>query len=49
MEFKKIWFEEFGEEITIEDAEREGYRILNLFKVIYKKIPINADLLKNEE
>ncbi len=42
-EFKKIWLKEFGEEISTEMAEDEGSRLINLFKAIYREIPIIND------
>ena len=37
-EFKKIWFEEFGEEISDERATELGINLLMLFNYIYRPI-----------
>lgn len=39
MDYQKIYKQTFGEEISYEEAERQGIRLLRLFKVIYKPIP----------
>jgi hypothetical protein len=41
-EFKKIWKLEFGEDIDDDMAEEQGQRLLNLFKEIYRPIPIEV-------
>jgi len=46
-EFKKIWFEEFGEEISDEKAAELGINLLSLFNVIYKPVP--KSWLQNSE
>lgn len=38
-EFKEIYKEEFGEDISDEEAIDLGTRLINLFKVIYRPIP----------
>lgn len=38
-EYQKIFKEEFGEEISDEEAREQGERLIQLFKVIYKPIP----------
>ena len=39
-EFKKIWLDEFGEVIDDNMAEEQGQRLLNLFKEIYRPMPV---------
>lgn len=43
-EFQAIYKKEFGEDISIEKADELGTKMLRLFKLIYKPIP----LVKNE-
>ena len=38
-EFKKIWLEEFGEEISDEKATELGINLLTLFDKIYRQVP----------
>lgn len=38
-EFKSIWKEEFGEEISDKKALEQATSLLNLFRVISKPIP----------
>jgi len=38
-EFKKIWLEEFGEEISDEKATELGINLLTLFDTIYRPVP----------
>jgi hypothetical protein len=38
-EFKAIYSEEFGEEISEAEAQEMGEKLLFLFKVIYRPIP----------
>ena len=38
-EFKKIWREEFGEEISDEKASELGINLLTLFNAIYRPVP----------
>ncbi len=38
-EYQKIYKEEFGEEISEDEAIEQGERLIQLFKVIYKPIP----------
>ena len=35
-DFKRIWKEEFNQELTDEKAKEVGVRLLNFFKVLYK-------------
>ena len=42
-EFKKIWVEEFGEEISDEQAVELGTNLLTLFHHIYR--PVKKDWL----
>ena len=37
-EFKKIWREEFGEDISDEKAAEEGINLLTMFDAIYRPI-----------
>ena len=45
--FKKIWMEEFGEEIPDEKAVELGINLLTFFDKIYR--PVKKDWLKNNE
>ena len=38
-EFKKIYREELGEEISDSEAQEMGESLLSLFKIIYRPIP----------
>ena len=38
---KETYKEEFGEEISSQDANSMGLNLLNLFKIIYKPMPKN--------
>ncbi len=38
-EFKAIYSEEFGEEISGAEAQEMGEKLLSLFRVIYRPIP----------
>lgn len=35
-EFKQIWKEEFGEDLTDDKAREAGERLLSFFKLLYK-------------
>lgn len=37
-EFKRLWLEEFGEEISDEQAMEVGTNLLNLFNHIYRPV-----------
>lgn len=37
-EFKRIWKEEFGEDISDEKATEEGINLLTMFDAIYRPI-----------
>ena len=37
--FKKIWLEEFGEEISDDKAAELGINLLTLFNAIYRPVP----------
>ena len=37
-EFKKIWKEEFGEDISDEKAAEQGINLLTMFDAIYRPI-----------
>lgn len=37
--FKEIYFTEFGKRISDEEANKKGWELLNLFKLIYEPIP----------
>lgn len=37
-EYRKIYKEEFGKEISKEEARRQGTNLVNLMKLIYKPI-----------
>ncbi|MGD0577121.1 MAG: hypothetical protein ABSA74_03550 [Candidatus Staskawiczbacteria bacterium] len=49
-EFKKIWFEEFGEEISDEKAAELGINLLTFFDKIHRPVKKNwwQELLKKE-
>jgi len=38
-EFKQIYKAEFGEEISDQEATEKAIRLINLIRVIYRKIP----------
>jgi hypothetical protein len=42
-EFRQIYKQEFGEEISKEKADQLGTNLVDLFKIIYKKIPEGSD------
>ena len=44
-EFKKIWREQFGEDISDEKATEQGIKLLTLFKAIYR--PIKKEWVDN--
>jgi hypothetical protein len=37
-EYQQIYKQEFGEEISSEEAKEQGIRLLRLFNIIYKPI-----------
>jgi hypothetical protein len=41
-EFKEIYFKEFGEEISDQEAREEAESLISLFKIIYRPIPEEA-------
>lgn len=43
LEYQKIYKQEFGEEITFDEAKEQGMRLLRLFDIVYK--PIDENLL----
>ena len=38
-EFKEIYFHEFGQQITDEEAQELGSNLISLFKIICRPIP----------
>lgn len=38
-EYQEIYFKEYGERISKEEARIQGTKLANLFKIIYKPIP----------
>jgi len=48
-EFKKIYKEEFGEEISNEEALEKAINLLNLFNAIYRPIKKDWVNLGNEK
>lgn len=38
-EYQNIYFKEFGEQISKEEARKQGTSLVNLYKLIYKPIP----------
>lgn len=45
-EFKEIYYQEFGERISDEEAQELGASLLSLFKIIYRPLP-KADKLND--
>lgn len=45
-DFKKIYLEEFGVDLTDEEANKKGLELLEFMKLIYQPIPINSELPK---
>lgn len=39
IEYQKLFKQEFGQELTYEEAETQGRKLLRLFQIIYKPIP----------
>lgn len=37
--FKDLYKEEFGEDISLQEAQEQGTKLLNLMKVIYQPLP----------
>lgn len=46
-EFKKIWKEEFGEDISDEKAAEEGINLLTMFDAIYR--PLKKEWVEDED
>jgi hypothetical protein len=42
-EFKQIYKEEFGEEISDQEAMEKAVRLINLMRVIYRIIPADRE------
>lgn len=40
-EFKEIYYEEFGDRLSDEEAQEMGGSLISLFRVIYRPIPDN--------
>lgn len=38
-EFKRIYKEEFGEELSDQEATEKAQRLISFFKIIYRRIP----------
>jgi hypothetical protein len=38
-EFKEIYYKEYGKNISDEEAQEIGQRLISLFKIIYRPIP----------
>lgn len=45
-DFKKIYLEEFKVNLTDAEANKKGVRFLRFMKLIYKPIPISAEIQK---
>jgi hypothetical protein len=45
-DFKKIYLEEFKLRLTDEEANKKGFGLLRLIKLIYKPIPIDTGIQK---
>lgn len=43
-EFKEIYLKKFDVELSIEQANEKGLELLNLFKLIYKHIPVERKI-----
>jgi len=41
-ELKNIYYQEYGEQISNEEAQVIGESLLSLFKIIYRPIPKNS-------
>lgn len=41
-EFQQLYKKEFGQEITIVEARKQGERLLQLFKIIYRPIRMRS-------
>lgn len=39
-ELKEIYFEEYGKQISDDEAVKIGTRLLQLFKAVYRPIPV---------
>ncbi len=49
-EYQRIYKSEFGMEIPSEEAKEQGIKLLILFDIIYKPIPVEAlNKYKNEK
>jgi len=46
--FKKVYFEEFGVNLTDEDANERGLALLNFVSLIARPIPKESSNLKND-
>ncbi len=46
-EFKQIYLEEFSEELSDEEALEKSIDLLNLFKAIYRPIPVDKAAIYN--
>jgi hypothetical protein len=42
-EFKEIYFREFGQQITDEEAQELGSKLISLVKIICRPIPEHTD------
>lgn len=40
-EFKQIYKEEFGKEFSDQEALEKGINLINLFRIIYREIPVD--------
>jgi len=38
-EFKELYYEEYGKNISDEEAQEIGQRLISLFRIIYRPIP----------
>lgn len=48
-EFRAIWKEEFQEEISYEQAELEGKKLVHLFSLIYRPLPSDIENMEVEK
>ncbi len=48
-EFRQIWKQEFGEEISCEQAETRGKELVNLFEIIYRPVTSHHPDMCHEE
>ena len=45
-DFKKIYLDKFKVELTDDEANKKGVKLLEFMKLIYKPIPVNQQIQK---